>query len=82
MKNQPSDLKAGSQCYGSKRTVPVLKSDPDGRIVRDFPAIWQVTKDEKFVTFRHSMQAVWKVGLALCGVDEVFLFFSNGFVQK
>lgn len=49
---------------GAQLLSGLAKSDPDGRIVRDFPAIWQVTKDEKFVTLRHSMQAVWKVGLA------------------
>ena len=26
--------------------------------------MWQVTKDEKFVTARHSLQSIWKVGLA------------------
>ncbi|MFC5714402.1 hypothetical protein ACFPU1_16775 [Thalassorhabdus alkalitolerans] len=40
------------------------KSDPEQRILRDFPKLWTVTKDEKFVTARHSLQSVWKVGLA------------------
>ena len=49
---------------GAQLLSGLAKSDSDGKIVRDFPAIWQVTKDEKFVTLRHSLQAVWKVGLA------------------
>ncbi|MGJ9459143.1 hypothetical protein [Oceanobacillus sp. CF4.6] len=40
------------------------KSDHDKRIMDDFPALWQVTKDEKFVTARHALQSIWKVGLA------------------
>lgn len=39
-------------------------SDPEKRILTDFPALWEVTKDPKFVTARHSLQAIWKVGLA------------------
>ena len=39
-------------------------SDPEKRMLDDFPSIWTVTKDEKFVTARHSLQSIWKVGLA------------------
>ncbi|WP_018665534.1 hypothetical protein [Heyndrickxia acidiproducens] len=39
-------------------------SDPEKRMLRDFPAVWEVTKDPKFVTARHSLQSIWKVGLA------------------
>ncbi|RNA70074.1 hypothetical protein [Alteribacter keqinensis] len=42
-------------------------SDPEDRILDDFSALWQVTKDEKTVTARHSLQAIWKVAL---GGDE------------
>ncbi|MFU0789702.1 hypothetical protein JNUCC74_18155 [Cerasibacillus sp. JNUCC 74] len=42
----------------------LAKSDPENRIIKDFPKLWQVTKDEKFVTARHSLQSIWKVGLA------------------
>ncbi|WP_320414816.1 hypothetical protein [Cytobacillus firmus] len=34
------------------------------RIMRDFPKLWEVTKDEKFVTARHSLQSIWKVGIS------------------
>ncbi|PLR66269.1 hypothetical protein [Bacillus sp. UMB0893] len=39
-------------------------SDPLNRMLKDFSAIWNVTKDPKFVTARHSLQSVWRVGLA------------------
>ena len=42
----------------------LAKSDPEKRILSDFPALWEVTKDPKFVTARHSLQSIWKVGLA------------------
>ena len=42
----------------------LAKSDPENRILTDFPLLWQVTRDEKFVTARHSLQAIWKVALA------------------
>lgn len=39
-------------------------SDPEKRILNAFPTLWNVTKDPKFVTARHSLQSIWKVGLA------------------
>jgi hypothetical protein len=40
----------------------LAKSDPEGRIVRDFAQLLAATRDERFVTARHSLQALWKVG--------------------
>jgi hypothetical protein len=40
----------------------LAKSDPDQRILRDFDALLNVTRDERFVTARHALQALWKVG--------------------
>jgi DNA replicative helicase MCM subunit Mcm2 (Cdc46/Mcm family) len=42
----------------------LAKSDPEERMLRDFNALLAVTKDERFVTARHCMQALWKVGVA------------------
>lgn len=42
----------------------LAKSDPDSRLLRDFDALLAVTKDERFVTARHCMQALWKIGVA------------------
>jgi hypothetical protein len=40
----------------------LAKSDPECRIIHDLPALLAVTKDPRFVTARHCMQALWKVG--------------------
>jgi hypothetical protein len=40
----------------------LAKSDPENRILKDFDALLAVTKDERFVTARHCMQSIWKVG--------------------
>jgi len=42
----------------------LAKSDPENRMLKDFDALIAVTKDERFVTARHSLQAIWKVGVA------------------
>ena len=42
----------------------LAKSDPKGRILKDFDALLIVTKDERFVTARHCLQSLWKVGAA------------------
>ncbi|MFC0014139.1 hypothetical protein ACFFJI_02460 [Allobacillus sp. GCM10007491] len=40
-------------------------SDPQKRILDDFAQLWKVTtRDPKFITKRHSMQSIWRVGLA------------------
>ena len=40
----------------------LAKSDPENWMRKDFPALMAVTKDEKFVTARHTLQSIWKVG--------------------
>ena len=42
----------------------LARSDPQQRMLEDFDALLAVTRDERFVTARHSLQAIWKVGLA------------------
>ena len=42
----------------------LARSDPQNKIMKDFAALLAVTRDEKFVTARHSLQALWKIGLA------------------
>ena len=42
----------------------LAKSDPKGRMFKDFDKLLNVTKDERFVTARHVLQNIWKVGLA------------------
>ncbi|MCC2671437.1 MAG: hypothetical protein K0Q72_3908 [Armatimonadetes bacterium] len=40
----------------------LAKSDPSQRLLEDFPALFEVVKDERFVTARHALQSLWKVG--------------------
>jgi hypothetical protein len=40
----------------------LAKSDPDQRILSDFNVLFAVTKDERFVTARHCLLTLWKVG--------------------
>lgn len=54
-------------------------SDPEKRIIRDFPILWEVTKDSKFVTARHCLQSIWKVGLA--GPEQLELIL-NHFIDR
>jgi hypothetical protein len=42
----------------------LAKSDPQRRMLNDFDALLAVTRDERFVTARHCLQALWKVGAA------------------
>ncbi|MBK7319605.1 hypothetical protein [Candidatus Villigracilis affinis] len=41
----------------------LAKSDPKGRIFKDYEKLLNVTKDERFVTARHCMQSLWNVGV-------------------
>jgi hypothetical protein len=40
----------------------LAKSDPENRMQKDFSALMAITKDERFVTARHCLQSLWKVG--------------------
>ena len=42
----------------------LAKSDPEKRMLDDFAELLAVTKDERFVTARHCLQSLWKVGMA------------------
>ncbi len=51
----------------------LAKSDPENRIQKDFAALLTLTKDERFVTARHCMQALWKVGAAGARQRQMYL---------
>jgi hypothetical protein len=40
----------------------LAKSDPQQRMLKDFDTLLYVTKDERFVTARHCLQSLWKIG--------------------
>jgi hypothetical protein len=42
----------------------LAKSDPKRRMLKDFDKVLAVTHDKMFVTARHTLQALWKVGAA------------------
>jgi hypothetical protein len=42
----------------------LAKSDPKNRMRKDLGALLEVTRDDRFVTARHCMQSLWKVGVA------------------
>jgi hypothetical protein len=42
----------------------LAQSDPQARMLNDFDKLFNVTRDERFVTARHCLQSLWKVGAA------------------
>jgi hypothetical protein len=42
----------------------LARSDPEERMLKDFDALLAVTRDERFVTARHCLLSLWKVGAA------------------
>jgi hypothetical protein len=51
----------------------LAKSDPQNRMKKDFPALMQVTKDERFVTARHCLQSIWRVGASDKNMQEIVM---------
>ena len=57
----------------------LAKSDPDNRMLQDFDTLLAVTKDERFVTARHCLQSLWKVGFAGKQQQDILV---NGLAQR
>ncbi|UVI33789.1 hypothetical protein L1F29_28740 [Paenibacillus spongiae] len=53
-----------NRSIASQLLCNLAKSDPEGRIFDDFAALMEVTKDKRFVTARHCLQSLWKIGMA------------------
>ena len=51
----------------------LAKSDPKNRILKDFDKLLAVTKDERFVTARHCLQSLWKVGVAGNKQNKIYM---------
>ena len=51
----------------------LAKSDPKNRMLKDFDKLLSVTKDERFVTARHCMQSLWKVGVVGKKQQKVYM---------
>lgn len=56
----------------------LAQSDPKKRMLTDFDKLLLVTKDDRFVTARHCLQAIWKVGLAGSAQREMVVEGLNG----
>lgn len=52
------------RAIASQVLINLAKSDPEGRMLTDFDRLLEVTKDERFVTARHCLQSLWKIGTA------------------
>ena len=51
----------------------LAKSDPKNRMLKDFHKLLEVTKDERFVTARHCLQSLWKVGVVGKKQQKVYM---------
>jgi hypothetical protein len=49
----------------------LAKSDPENRMEKDFFALMEVTKDERFVTARHCLQSIWRVGASSRAMQKI-----------
>ena len=75
-----SDVGNRDRAIAAQVLCNLAKSDPDARMVGDLHALLAVTRDARFVTARHCLQALWKVGVAgekqreklLAGLDRRF----------
>jgi hypothetical protein len=59
---QLTDKNNRNRSIAAQVLCSLAKSDPSHRMLRDFPALFDVVTDERFVTARHALQAMWKVG--------------------
>lgn len=61
------DLREGDnhlRAIAAQLLCNLAKSDPDDRMEGAFAALIQATRDPRFVTARHTLQALWRTGLA------------------
>jgi hypothetical protein len=68
-----------NRAIASQLLCNLAKSDPENRIMRDFDLLLDVTRDEKFVTARHCLQSLWKIGLP---GKEHRAMVSNGLARR
>jgi hypothetical protein len=52
------------RAFAAQMLARLAISDPEGRMLTDFPRVAAVMNDEKPVTARHTLQSIWRVGLA------------------
>jgi hypothetical protein len=64
LKDDLTDKDAHKRSRAAQFLSHLAISDPEKRLIDDFPKVWAVTKDPKFVTARHSLQSIWRIALA------------------
>jgi hypothetical protein len=52
------------RAFAAQMLTRLAISDPNGRMLKDLPKVAAVMRDEKTVTARHTLQSIWRVGLA------------------
>jgi hypothetical protein len=57
----------------------LAKSDPKEKMLQDFDKLLAVTRDERFVTARHCLQSMWKIGATGKKQQKILL---DGFTQR
>jgi hypothetical protein len=62
--NDLTHREGARRAFAAQMLARLAISDPDGRMLQDFPKVAAVTKDEKTVTARHALQSLWRVGVA------------------
>jgi len=59
-----SDADNHNRSIAGQLLARLAVSDPDKRILHDLPSLVAVTRDKRFVTARHTVQSIWRVGIA------------------
>lgn len=59
-----SHSEGSRRAFSAQMLTRLAISDPEGRMLDDFPKVAAVMRDEKTVTARHTLQSVWRVALA------------------
>lgn len=52
------------RAFAAQMLAHLAISDPDARMLEDLPKVAAVMEDEKTVTARHTLQSLWRIGLA------------------
>lgn len=59
-----SHKEGSKRAFAAQMLAHLAISDPEERMLDDFPALAAVMRDDKTVTARHTLQSIWRVGLA------------------
>ena len=60
----------------------LTKSDKEKRMLKDFDKMIEVTKDERFVTARHSLLSLWKIAAAGKEFQQVVVSYLEDRFKK